>query len=324
MTKTALVIGAAGAFGGQAAQALLAHGWRVRALQRSPDAARKATPGDVDWRKGDAMEREDVRRAAEGVQVIVHAANPAGYRNWGGTILPMIDNTIAASIAEGARMLIAGSVYNYGPDARGRIAEEAPQNPLTRKGKLRVELERRLRSAAQEGGKSVVLRAGDFFGGRAGGNWLGGVIFPAGKPVTRLMYPGPLAAPHAFAYLPDLAEAAARLLDREDELAAVASFHFAGHAITGHDLVETLRRVTGRKPAVLPFPWLAVAAAGPFNETLREVYEMRYLWREDVLLDNGRLTAAIGPEPHTPLDDALRTTLIALGCLQAAPTAVAA
>jgi hypothetical protein len=39
----------------------------------------------------------DVQRAAEGVQVIVHAVNPPGYRNWGGLVLPMTDNSIAAA-----------------------------------------------------------------------------------------------------------------------------------------------------------------------------------------------------------------------------------
>jgi nucleoside-diphosphate-sugar epimerase len=324
MTKTALVIGAAGAFGGETAQALLAHGWRVRALQRNPDAGRAATPGEIAWIKGDAMEAGDVRRAADSVQAIVHAANPAGYKNWGGTILPMIDNTIAAAKAEGARVLIAGSVYNYGPDARGRIAEDAPQHPQTRKGKLRVELERRLKGAAQDGVKSLVLRAGDFFGARGSGTWLGTAMFAAGKPIRSVAYPGPLALPHAFAYLPDLAETAARLLDREADLSAMASFHFQGHSLTGHELVAGLRRASGRKLPVLPFPWIAVAAMGPFNETFRELLEMRYLWREEVLMDNARLTALLGPEPHTPLHQALTTTLRALGCLEPEREAVAA
>ncbi len=34
--RTALIIGATGSFGGHAAQALLKHGWRIRALARDP------------------------------------------------------------------------------------------------------------------------------------------------------------------------------------------------------------------------------------------------------------------------------------------------
>jgi nucleoside-diphosphate-sugar epimerase len=43
--------------------------------------------------------------------------------------------------------------------------------------------------------------------------------------------------------------------------------------------------------------------------------EMRYLWREAVRLDNARLTAVLGREPHTPLDEAVEATLMGLGCI---------
>ena len=46
--------------------------------------------------------------------------------------------------------------------------------------------------------------------------------------------------------------------------------------------------------------------------------EMRYLWREPIRMDNSRLIAVLGKEPHTPLDDGVEATLIGLGSL--APT----
>src|SRR4051812_31187730 len=88
--KTVLVIGATGGFGTAAAQALAAHGWRVRALQRDPEAARAKSGLPLDWVKGDAMVGDEVGRAAEGASAIVHAANPPGYRNWAGTVVPML------------------------------------------------------------------------------------------------------------------------------------------------------------------------------------------------------------------------------------------
>jgi nucleoside-diphosphate-sugar epimerase len=41
---------------------------------------------------------------------------------------------------------------------------------------------------------------------------------------------------------------------------------------------------------------------------------MRYLWREPLRLDNAKLVAVLGEEPHTPLDRAVRDTLRGLGC----------
>src|SRR5205085_10997764 len=96
-------------------------------------------------------------------------------------------------------------------------------------------------------------------------------------------------------------------------LAAHAPFHFAGQARSGRELVAAFSTLLGRCVSVLPFPWPVIYAAGPFSETLREPPEMRYLWRNEVLLDNTRLVAQLDAEPHTPLLEALRATLQGLG-----------
>jgi nucleoside-diphosphate-sugar epimerase len=51
--------------------------------------------------------------------------------------------------------------------------------------------------------------------------------------------------------------------------------------------------------------------------------EMRYLWREHVRMDNARLIAALGQEPHTPLDEAVEATLVGLGCFTASASSEA-
>jgi hypothetical protein len=51
--------------------------------------------------------------------------------------------------------------------------------------------------------------------------------------------------------------------------------------------------------------------------TLREMLEMRYLWRQPVRMSNARLLAVLEREPHTPLDAAVEATLVGLGCLRA-------
>jgi hypothetical protein len=56
--------------------------------------------------------------------------------------------------------------------------------------------------------------------------------------------------------------------------------------------------------------------AAPFVTTLRELLEMRYLWTERVQMVDARLLQVLGHEPHTPLDQAVETSLIGMGCLQ--------
>jgi nucleoside-diphosphate-sugar epimerase len=320
--RTALVIGATGSFGGHAAAALLRHGWRVRALARDPAAAR-AKAGSrmpVDWVAGDGMNAADVIAAAAGADVIVHAANPPAYKNWRGLALPMLAATIAAAKASGARIVLPGNVYNYAPDAGPRIAETAPQAPATRKGQVRVEMEAMLADAAREGVRSLVLRAGDFFGPAAPNSSLQWLTVRGGGRMRAVLLPGNRAVGHAFAYLPDMAETLARLLDREAELADVESFNFAGHWLARSDeMALAIRRVTGQAIPVLPFPYPVVQALSPFVEMMRELLEMRYLWEKPIGLDGTKLRAFLGEVPSTPLDVAVRESLSDMGCLGAAP-----
>jgi len=320
--QTALVIGATGGVGGEVARTLLARGWRVRALNRNPEAAARSTSGmaGVEWVRGDAMDQAAVVAAAAGADLIVHGANPPGYHNWRGLALPMLEAAIAAAKASGARILFPGTVYNYGPDAGSVIDERSPQHPLTRKGAIRVEMEQRLEAAARDGVHVIIVRAGDYFGPQTSANsWFANALAQPGRPVRFMMYPGAKAVGHAWAYLPDLAETMVRLVERANTLAQFEVFHFGGHWTEhGVEIAQAVRRVTGRPGLpILPFPWPVVALLAPFVEMFRETLEMRYLWRTPLRLDNAKLVAVLGAEPRTPLDQAVRQSLEGLGCLPA-------
>ncbi|PHY20966.1 NAD-dependent epimerase/dehydratase family protein [Caulobacter sp. BP25] len=313
--KTALVLGATGGIGGTVARRLLAGGWRVRALTRTVEAAGRL-PG-IDCRVGDAMVREDVVEAAKGASVILHAVNPPGYRNWGELVLPMIDNTLAAARTHGARVVLPGTVYNYGPNAFPLIAEDAPQNPATRKGAIRVVLERRLEDAARAGqARALIVRAGDYFGPNAANNWFSqGIVAPGGRPKA-IQDPNAPGVGHQWAYLPDVAETMVQLIE-QDGLEDFARFHMAGHwDPDGTAMIAAVVRALGAPGVrVKPLPWGLLSLVALLAETPREMMEMRYLWKQPVRLDGAKLAARLGREPHTPLDAAVRETLRAMGCL---------
>jgi nucleoside-diphosphate-sugar epimerase len=271
----------------------------------------------IAWLAGDAMNAADVLAAAQGCDVIVHAANPPGYKNWRGLAVPMLANTIAAAKAVKARIVFPGNVYNFAPESGLAIAEDAPQAPVTRKGKIRVEMEASLRVATREGARVLIVRAGDYFGPAAPNSLLNWLTSRSKGRVTAVQAPGPASVAHAFAYLPDLGEITARLLEREADLAPFEVFHVRGHVTQGAQAIaEAIRRVTGQpRLPIQPFPYPVIYALSPFVELFRELIEMRYLWRQPVGLSNAKLTAFLGEEPRTPLDAAVRATLSDMGCL---------
>ncbi len=300
MTKTVLVLGATGGVGHEVAQAFLRRGWHVKALARRPMAS-----GDgIDWIVGDAMRADDVARAAEGATLLFHGVNPPGYKNWRGLAVPMLANAIRAAKASGARLLYPGNLYVYGPDAWTRVAEHAPRHPLTRKGRIRVEMEDMLAAAAAEGLRYLMVRAGDFFGPKAPSSWATTVLMGGGAP-TRIQTPERPGVRHAWAYLPDLGETFARLAEHEAELGATEAFQFGGHVLEGRAMAEAVRRAAGGTLPIRAFPWALATVAAPFNTTMRELIEMRYLWRAEIVPDNARLVRMLGAEPHTGLDEAV-------------------
>ena len=315
--KTALVLGATGGIGGEVARRLQANGWQVRALNRDAARAAVSQPG-FDWRQGDAMVRDDVMNAARSVDVIVHAVNPPGYRRWAQLVLPMIDNTIAAAKASGARIVLPGTIYNYGPDALPDPGEDSPQRPKTRKGAIRVELEQHLREASGQGVRVLIVRAGDYFGPQAGNSWFSQGLVKPGQPLTVVTNPATAGVGHQWAYLPDVAETMVRLIERETTLEAFCRVHMEGHwDADGTQMVEAIRRAAarandGKVPPVKAFPWWALTLAAPFVPLFRELKEMRYLWKLPVRMRNAKLVQLLGSEPHTPLDEAVRATLVGL------------
>lgn len=314
--RTALVLGATGGVGGAVAAALKRHGWQVRATVRDPAklSDRDRALG-YEWVASDALDAGSTARAARGAAVLVHAVSPPGYQGWAETVLPMADNSIAAARATGARIVLPGTIYNYDPAITPVIDADTPQTADGEKGRIRQELERRLQAASGEV-PVLILRAGDFFGPGVRSSWFAQALVRPGTPVRRLINPGK-GVGHSWAYLPDLAEAFARLLDRPERLAQFEVVQFEGvWDPDGWRMPAAIAAAAGKTR--LPewsFPWWAMRLAAPLGGFPAAVVEIERYWRHPVRLDNRRLVALLGEEPRTPLPEAVRTTLAAMGSL---------
>jgi nucleoside-diphosphate-sugar epimerase len=310
--RLAVVFGAAGSLGQASVAAFRARGWRVRGVvRRAPPAEADST---IEWVQADAAEAASLARAAAGATVIVHAANPPGYRKWRELGLPMLDNAIAAAGSSGARLIFPGNIYNFAPVAGAVITERTPQMPISRKGHVRVEMEARLAGAAQNGVRSVVIRAGDFFGVGATSSWLTAAMVKSAAARAPISYPGAPAVGHSWAYLPDFADTIAAVATIERKLPTFDTLHFAGHWVEpGIAMAEEAARALGRATQpIRSIPWALLRLAAPFSGFVRELLDVRYLWNVPIRLDNSKLVELIGHEPHTPLDQAVRRSLVHL------------
>jgi nucleoside-diphosphate-sugar epimerase len=257
----------------------------------------------------------DIVAQAAGASVVVHAVNPI-YTRWDQEALPALEAGLQIAEQLGSHVMLPGNVYNFGEALPAVLTPSSPERGDHAKARIRIELESRM--AASEGLDSVVIRAGDFFGGDGEGTWLD-MALATRLAGGRFVYPGPMDAQHAWAYLPDLAQAFVRVAAQRAQIHGHRRLHFAGHSVDGHEMQRAMCEAVGRDLKLASFPWWLFRLAAPFKPVWREVLKMSYLWRRPHRLDDASLRAVIGPVASTPLVDALRAALAAQGLMPARP-----
>jgi nucleoside-diphosphate-sugar epimerase len=251
---------------------------------------------------------------------VVYAVNPP-YTKWAIDMLPLARHAMDIAQRIGAVFMLPGNVYNFGADMPSLLRETTVQQPTTHKGRLRFDLERELQSRAKRGLRSVVIRAGDFFGAETGakaGTWFDLAIVKSIKN-GKLVYPGPLDRAHAWAYLPDLARTFVAVASQQN-LPFFTALHFPGNTLTGAELflaIESAARSISHAPQEKfkygKLPWHVIRVGGWLIPMWRDAAEMSHLWDVPHALDGAALEDLIGAIPKTELNMALQATLRSLG-----------
>jgi nucleoside-diphosphate-sugar epimerase len=169
-----LVTGATGFFGGRLAAALVARGFRVRAMVRPTSDVRALTGLGVELARGDLLDEASLLRAAEGQRWVFHAAGRVS--DWGARAafeqanVVGTANVIAACHAAGVERLVHwSSLTVLGLPRDGRVVDECstpepvPQWDFYSATKLRGEALVRAAHGTQ-GLSSTVIRPGAIWG----------------------------------------------------------------------------------------------------------------------------------------------------------------
>jgi len=283
MAKTVLILGSNGRFGRNAASAFTWANWNVVRFDRSVD-----TLPDAAW----------------GADIIVNAWNPA-YPDWETQVPKFTAQVIATAKDTGATVLIPGNVYNYGAEMPVKLCETTPHTPTTRLGEIREAMERAYRDASV---KTIILRAGDFIDTERSGNWFDQII-TAKIAKGKITYPGELDAPHAWAFLHDLADAAVALADQADTLPTFTEVNFPGYTLTARELHAGLEAATGKALDLNQMAWWPVSLARPVWQLAKHLLSMRYLWDTPHTMASDTFEHLVPDFAPTPLVEALVASL---------------
>ncbi|MEQ1804769.1 MAG: NAD-dependent epimerase/dehydratase family protein [Burkholderiaceae bacterium] len=311
---TVLILGANGRLGHAAVRAFASAGWGVLAQARRAPAS---LPVGARYLATPLEDGVGLSAAAAGARAVVYAVNQP-YPQWAKHALPQARQGMDVAQRLGATFMFPGNVYNFGAGMPALLDVDTPQEATTKKGYIRVAIEQEMRARAGWGLRSVVIRAGDFFGAGTG-SWFDLVIVKS-LAQGKLSYAGPLDRAHAWAYLPDLARAFVGVAERADALPEFANLHFPGHTLTGEELLNaieraaaalSLQRAGGLRRASLPWGW--IRALRWLVPAWREIVELSYLFEVPHELNGEALRRQVGTLQITPIAIALTATLIVLG-----------
>ena len=283
MTDRVLILGASGKIGSHSARAFKEAGWKVRLFDRKTD---------------------DMATAAMNCDVIVNGLNPPNYHDWKTQIPKITHDVINAATKSGAAVLVPGNVYHFGNSA-GVWSENTPPNPVSRKGKIRLDMEREY---AASGVKTIILRAGNFID-PDGQNCPMSAVYLRAIKRGKITLPGPANINQAMCYLPDWSRAAVALCEKRDQLEKFEDIPFTGHTLTALDIKAELEQLLNKDLQFVEFPWWLFKLLGPFWELAREMNEMRYLWNTDHALSNERFNALVPNFKVTALNEVMRSAL---------------
>lgn len=305
-----LIVGFTGGIGRATAKALLEKGESVVALVRSLEKAKKYGEGlaEIEFIQGDAANLSDVEKALGNCSTIYHCTN-VPYPNWEADARELLSVSIAAAINQKAKFVFPGNVHVYGKAQQTLVNEGHPHSALTKKGKIRIEMEQMLVRANKEYGlRFCIVRMPDFYGPFVI-NGFSEKFYQNALHGKKLQWFGGLNIPIELIYVEDGGEAmaVAGLSDKADSM----QFNVSGFAeTTAKKYLKEISNQGGKhsKISSINIEFL-VAMAGLFNPMAKEFKEMMYLKSSRLIMTGDLFRTTFNTFPSTSYEEGIGKTL---------------
>ena len=301
MSELHIIFGT-GPLGKWTARELVKIGKTVRMINRSGRADR--LPAGVEVIAGNAYDVHKNIELTRGAATIYQCAQPH-YFEWVEKFPALQKAILDAAAANNAKLVIGDNLYMYG-QFTGRLHEDSPIAPNSRKGKVRAEMAQAALETHAAGKVQVAIgRASDFFGPDDTA-LTGYAIRPAveGKTINLI---GSTSQPHTFTYVADFGRLLATLGTHDEALGQIW-FTPSNEAITQAEFVKWIEAELGHPVRTMVGGPLMMRFLGLFNKEIRETVEMLYEWVNPYVVDTTKAQKAFGLKP-TPMKDAMRETI---------------
>ena len=209
-----LITGGSGYFGSVLAEQALARGQQVRVFDLNPPS----DPTTVEYIAGDIRDRDAVRSACEGVDVVLHnvAQVPLARDRelfWSVNVVGTANLLLGARDAKVAKVVHTSSSAIFGIPEHNPVVEETPGRPLEDYGRAKLQAELLCREAVDGGLDVTIVRPRTILGhGRLG---IMAVLFEFVADGAPVFVIGSGDNRYQLVHANDLADACLRAADRE-------------------------------------------------------------------------------------------------------------
>lgn len=300
------LIGAGGAIGTSLAHELIQHSKAVRLLSRSARPLEGAESRAVD-----VFNLQDLTEGIRGSKVaFLLIGLEYNTKIWQKQWPIVMQNTIRACAETGVPLIFFDNVYMYGA-VQGKMTEETPFNPNSKKGMVRAQIATMLLEAVKKGElKASIARSADFYGPWADEKsmFYQTVLknLSAGKKSQWLGNP---AMAHTLSYTLDCARALIMLADDPSALNQTWHLPSKNPPPTPTELIQLSATEMGvLNKGVQAAPKWLVRILGLFIPIMKEMVEMVYQNEETYWFDSSKFETKYNYKP-TSYEDGIRETI---------------
>ena len=288
------ILGANGTIAKELVPILLENNEQVRLVSRNP----KPMAGTETF-QADVLVYDDVLKALQG-SAIAYLLVGLKYdiRVWKTDWPVIMTNVIKACQAVNCKLVFFDNVYMYGR-VDGKMTEETPYRPLSKKGVVRAQIANKLMNEVKAGNiTALIARAADFYGPNATETSIPYLLIFQ-KLFARKKAQAFVNADteHSYTYTTDAARGIYMLAKRDQAFNQVWHLPTAAPPLTARQFI-TLAAITihtGNKVTVIP-KWM-LKLGSYFNPLMRSLFEMLYQNEFDYEFDSSKFEKAFDYEP---------------------------
>ncbi len=292
------ILGAGGSIGNALAYELLKTYKDIRLVSRS----KYLIPG-AETIMADLTSYEETLRSVRGSDIVYLCVGlPYDYKIWADLWPKIMKNSIDACKSVNAKLIFFDNVYMYGK-VDGKMTETTPYNPSSKKGEIRAKVAKLLEDEIkQKNIKAIIARSADLYGPYATKTSIPFILaidkLMNGKSAQWLIDSN---NSHSFTYSIDAAKGMILLSQLEECYNQI--WHLpTDHPIYGETFIKSIAYILGIPPDYSVINKWQVKAAGWFNKTIAESYEMLYQYEFNYYFDSSKFNSLFDYSPISYYD----------------------